>query len=413
MSETIMGLLNPMIVAIFAAIFLALWKRDPDDKSVLAFSLGHFLMASGFLVFHLTPNPDAAAWALFMHLIYCSATGFVCWGAAARVGQKFAVPWIVVIGLLSGALMFAGSFGPDMNARLMAANTGYGLMFALSAQVIGRAEKRTILDKTIFWLMVITAIQFFVRPQIAIILGGPMSAEAYRASDYYAVLMLFMGVDSLVLALAFVAAVVSDQWRTASEEAEIDPLSGLKMRRSFESAAMDMLEDNIDRDLSICMIVVDIDHFKRVNDIWGHQAGDQAIATFGRLIDDTVRATDLCGRIGGEEFCVLVYNCEHQAAEGLANRIRRRFVDQEIEGLGPDIRLTASFGVTEWRQGEGFGKLFARADAALYKAKALGRDCVVNADRMADARSGSDPSHTKGAPLLQSGDLEGSEQSAA
>ncbi|NQX96129.1 MAG: diguanylate cyclase, partial [Erythrobacter sp.] len=269
MSETIMGLLNPMIAAIFAAIFLALWKRRPEDKTVLAFGVSHIFIAAGFLVHHLSPNPDAAVSALLMHAIYCCSTGLVCCAAAARVGQRLSVTSIAAIGIIAGGLMCFASFGDDMNPRLIIANCAYGLMFALAAQIVGRAERRTGIDQAIFWLLAITSAQFFIRPMVAVILGGPMSAEAYRASEYYAVLMLFMGVDSLLLALTLVGASVLDQWRMASEEAEIDPLSGLKMRRSFESSAMQMLEENLDRNLSVCMIVADIDHFKRVNDIWG------------------------------------------------------------------------------------------------------------------------------------------------
>ncbi len=373
-----MGLMNPAIAVIFAGIFFALWRRRPADKSVLALGLSHLMMATGFLIFHLTPDPDAVAWALIMHVIYCASSALIAWGAAARVGQMIS-PWaFVAIGLISSGLMYAGSFGEDMNARLIAANSAYGLMLVLGAQMVGRAEKRGAIDHAVFWLLVITAAQFFIRPQIAIILGGPMSAEAYRASEHYAVLMLFMGVDSLMLALTLVAAVVLDQWRASSEEAEIDPLSGLKMRRSFESAAMQELEASLDHSKPMCMIVADLDHFKRVNDICGHQAGDQAIAAFGELISNTVRGTDLCGRIGGEEFCILVHNCELAAAEGLANRIRRKFSTLEIEAISRDIRLTASFGVSQWHPGEGYGKLFSRADAALYQAKGTGRDRVAS-----------------------------------
>lgn len=372
-----MGLLNPVIAGIFAAIFLVLWRRQRAERSVLAFGVAHILMAAGFLTFHLTPNPDAAEWSLFMHAIYCSSTILVVWGAAARVQQRANVLALIVIGLIAGALMLFASFGTDMNPRLIAANSCYGLMFALGAQIVGRAEKRAPVDHVVFWLMVITAAQFFIRPQIAVILGGPMSAEAYRASEHYAVLMLFMGIDSLLLALTLVAAALMDQWRMASEEAEIDALSGLKMRRSFESAAMQLLEGNLDRRRPMSLIVADLDHFKRVNDIWGHQAGDEAIAAFGKLVAGTVRGTDLCGRIGGEEFCILVYNCEGEPAERLANRIRATFSTLQLASLSPDIRLTASFGVAQWRPGEGYGKLFARADAALYKAKDQGRNRVV------------------------------------
>ena len=375
-----MGLMNPAIAAIFAVIFIILWRRRPQDKSVLAFGIAHFFIAGGFLVHHLSPQPDAAASALLMHAVYCSSTALVCWAAAERMGQSLNMMAIAVIGIVAGAMMYFASFSADMNPRLIAANTAYGLMFALAAQIVSRAEMRSLVDHAILWLLAITSAQFFIRPMVAVILGGPMSAEAYRSSEHYAVLMLFMGIDSLLLALALVAAAVLDQWRSASEEAELDSLSGLKMRRSFESAAMKMLDENLDRALPVCMIVGDLDHFKRVNDIWGHQAGDEAIAAFGTLVSQTVRATDLCGRIGGEEFCIMVYNCEEGPAAGLADRIRRKFGSLEMKALGPDIRLTASFGVTQWRPGEGYGKLFARADAALYAAKNAGRDCVVSSD---------------------------------
>ncbi|NQX95725.1 MAG: GGDEF domain-containing protein, partial [Erythrobacter sp.] len=119
------------------------------------------------------------------------------------------------------------------------------------------------------------------------------------------------------------------------------------------------------------------------------------------------------GRIGGEEFCILVYNCEHGAAEGLANRIRHRFATMEHEALGPDIRITASFGVTQWRSGEGYGKLFARADAALYNAKANGRNCVAGAENPAtvDAQSRELPEPGRQEPVEFTGDRRAAGQS--
>lgn len=395
MADTIMGLLNPMIAAIFAAILGGLWMRDRSRRNVLVLALGHFLLASGFLIFHFSPEPNAVSWTLFMHVIYCVSASCVCWAAADRVGQRVNLAAFASIAVIAAVLMVAGSFGSDMNARLIAANTAYGLIFALTAQVIGRSTDRTPFDQAAFWLIVITAAQFFIRPQVAALISGPMSAADYRASDFYAIWMLIMGVVSLMLSLSLVAGTVFDQLRTVREEAEIDPLSGLKMRRSFESGAIQTLESNSTSDIAICMIVADIDHFKRVNDIWGHQAGDRAIAAFGELIGGTVRATDLCGRIGGEEFCILVYDCELPAAKGLAERIRRKFATLEHEALGPDIRMTASFGVTEWRNGEGYGKLFARADAALYQAKSSGRDRVESAAERSREDSAPSRLHTE------------------
>ena len=157
LAETIMGLLNPVIAAIFAAIFLVLWRRQPDQVSALAFGISHILIGVGFLTFHLTPDPDAAEWSLLMHAIYCASTGLVVWGAAKRVGQNVSVLALIAIALIAAGLMYFGSFGTDMNARLMAANSCYGLMLALGAQVVGRAEKAGAGDHVIFWLLAITA----------------------------------------------------------------------------------------------------------------------------------------------------------------------------------------------------------------------------------------------------------------
>lgn len=126
------------------------------------------------------------------------------------------------------------------------------------------------------------------------------------------------------------------------------------------------------------MVIADIDHFKQVNDIWGHQAGDTAIINFGDLLEGTIRGCDVAARIGVEEFCLLVWNCGLDDAAGLAERIRLAFAQMEHRGVGPDIRLTASFGVAEMHKGESYESLFARADAALYQAKEEGRNQVIS-----------------------------------
>ena len=168
------------------------------------------------------------------------------------------------------------------------------------------------------------------------------------------------------------------------EDSENDHLTGLKMRRAFEQSAMEMIDRGARKNVPVSMIVADIDHFKQVNDIWGHQAGDRAIVAFGQLVQRMVRAGDVCGRIGGEEFCIMIWNCELEPAERLAERVREAFAATPQHGINSDVRLTASFGVAMCRPQEGFGKLFARADAALYRAKEAGRDRVEADHRSAE-----------------------------
>ncbi len=232
-------------------------------------------------------------------------------------------------------------------------------------------------DRLLFWLFAITAAQFFVRPAATFILETSISATEYRDSAYYAVMVIAVAMFSLLIALTLLAATIIDQLDLERKTADTDLLTGLRSRRSFEQEALAMLARSKARNKPVALIVADLDHFKQVNDIWGHQVGDNAIAVFGQLVRSTIRETDLAGRVGGEEFCIAVWNCRGSAAARLAERIRLALTNAEIDGLPEDIHLTASFGVAAYDgDDDGYGRLFGLADAALYKAKHAGRNQV-------------------------------------
>ena len=204
-----------------------------------------------------------------------------------------------------------------------------------------------------------------------------MDAEQYRDSVGYAVLTVTAAILTLMLASSVLATILSDQIRDMQTRSQSDPLTGLPLRRGFEERVDRKLAESEETNVPVSLIIADIDHFKQVNDLWGHQAGDRAIESFGRLIARNVRRTDIAGRIGGEEFCVLVWNCDHEEARGLAERLRKTFAAMPHDGINDDVRLTASFGVTTVRRREGYVRAFSRADQALYEAKQAGRDRVV------------------------------------
>ncbi len=376
MQSQLMGLINPAIAFLFAATFAMLWLRDRSARHVLVFAISYVLLGIGFLVFHYSPNPNGVVVAMVMHALYSGSVLCLCWAVLRRVGvtPRMKVPLAIVA--VAAALMVATNYAVDQNPRLYAANACYGLLIALATQVLSRAGGGAVIDKAIRWLFGLTAAQFFVRPYLAIIASGPMSAAEYRDSVFYSVVVVVIAVLSLAVAMALVAACVSDQMEKLKTENDRDLLTGLRSRRAFERDAITLLDEAFVKGVTITAIVADIDHFKRVNDIWGHQAGDNAIAAFGRLLANEVRDTDCVGRIGGEEFCVLVWDCDGASSARLAERIRAAFSRLEVEGISADVRLTASFGVAERHSAEGYGRLFARADASLYEAKAGGRNRV-------------------------------------
>lgn len=163
----------------------------------------------------------------------------------------------------------------------------------------------------------------------------------------------------------------------AEKLASLDPLTSVANRRRFEqfiSAAVDQSHAN---GTPLCLIMTDIDHFKKVNDTYGHAAGDRVLKEFADLLARNARKSDLVARYGGEEFAVVLPMTSMGDAFGLAERVRRILEQQG----GPNKRaakefgrLTASFGVAEIRDGEPPSALIQRADQMLYEAKNKGRN---------------------------------------
>ena len=169
----------------------------------------------------------------------------------------------------------------------------------------------------------------------------------------------------------------------AKREASIDGLTGLYNRRSFDRklaqliAAADGLEE------SFCLLFLDIDHFKRVNDTYGHMVGDKVLSEFGRQIGRLTRRSDFLARYGGEEFAILLPATRITNAFTVAENVRstlqlvRLRRSSSRESLGA---VTVSVGVACYRVGETAEDLIGRCDKALYRAKSLGRNRTVLAD---------------------------------
>jgi diguanylate cyclase (GGDEF)-like protein len=164
---------------------------------------------------------------------------------------------------------------------------------------------------------------------------------------------------------------------TCEEAAFTDHLTGLANRRRFER----QLEREVTRTQRyarpFCLLLLDIDYFKDVNDTHGHEAGDEAIRWLAKTLQAGTRGIDLAARIGGEEFAVLLTETNFDGGVDVAERLRQAIKQDEIPVVG---RITASFGVAEFPACAGTGReLLMNADAAMYEAKRQGRDRVERA----------------------------------
>jgi diguanylate cyclase (GGDEF)-like protein len=161
------------------------------------------------------------------------------------------------------------------------------------------------------------------------------------------------------------------------ELSRIDPLTGLANRRFFSERIQEMISLATRRSKPLSLIMTDIDHFKRVNDTWGHDAGDRVLKAYASLMKTRTRSEDLVTRFGGEEFIIAMPLAGLDEAFAYAERIRCHLVEQDLLGNGRPV--TASFGVAGLLSGESSEELIKRVDTALYQAKAAGRNRTVMA----------------------------------
>jgi diguanylate cyclase (GGDEF)-like protein len=190
-----------------------------------------------------------------------------------------------------------------------------------------------------------------------------------------------------VVGTAFVVVVMANERTTAQYKtaAMTDPLTGLFNRRAFFAAATQMIAQQMRKKKPVSVLAFDLDHFKSVNDRFGHGIGDETLRLFAATASENMRVSDVIGRLGGEEFVAILPGSIADAMV-VGERVRLAFERAGVEISGHRIGATVSIGVAESGPPLAeFGDLLGRADAALYRAKHGGRNRVVVEDQSAEA----------------------------
>jgi diguanylate cyclase (GGDEF)-like protein len=221
------------------------------------------------------------------------------------------------------------------------------------------------------------ALGFGARGLRALLEPGSVATEMTTDSA----LNVGMAFGYLVLTLAFhcvlTVLVVARLVGELRHRSRHDALTGLFNRRALEEALDAQLQRSLRNGEAFALMMIDIDHFKSINDRHGHAAGDKALKQLSSVLRTGVRETDRVARFGGEEFVVLLPDTALVDARPLAERLREQVASQPLVQPNLKLSLTVSIGVAEWRPGsDDATRLMMRADAALYRAKQGGRDRV-------------------------------------
>lgn len=371
--------INMMVAALLAAAFLmvAVYDKKNDAARWMAFGFALAMSNSGleFAIASLGTSRPAvvASFAAFL-------AAMAVFNAGIARKYEVAVPWrlMSVVFIVSIATCYLIQDMPrDSFSRMLLYQLPYFMMQAVGVGIVWSAKSRRPLDNLFMAVLSASALQFLSKAFLFQIFGGTGATAQDYLKTNYALFSQSMGtVFAMAIALLMLVILVRDIFADVTAKSETDALSGLLNRGGFERHAEAALRDAARMGLPVTMVISDLDHFKAINDTFGHAAGDRVIEAFAGFLRSATSGHQIAGRIGGEEFAIALPGTNLSGARLFAEGGRSAFAGLPIDGLPDDRRFTASFGVAELRSGEGISDLMRRADEALYDAKKGGRDCV-------------------------------------
>jgi diguanylate cyclase (GGDEF)-like protein len=376
--QIFISLLNPGIGAVLASAFLLLWLNQRDQPYVLAAAGSYAASALGFFLQDVGPGLPMDLQRIPANLMFLLAG---CLLAAAVLGRyRLAVPVRLLAGFtaagMAGLLWFL-LVDPSITNRI------YSVSFALAgisltmAVLLWRLPQPRLMDRLLFWLTLLAGLNFLLRPAIIFAAIGTIgSYDSMQQSFYWSTVQFSQAMVSITFALTLLVAVASDLIAELKQQAHTDKLSGLLNRRGFEEQANVALAHCASNGRPVALLVADLDHFKRVNDTWGHAVGDSVISLFGNMLARAAGPDMVTGRIGGEEFAVLMPGTDLAVARLFAERVRAEIAVHGAGVLPSGLEPTVSLGVHGSTGAASLYELLSSADLALYEAKRSGRNRV-------------------------------------
>ena len=371
-------LVATMVAATLGAMLLFFGTQE-NFPALRWWGTAYLLGAVSVALSTLAGNMLGAMLSLALNAVGFAACGMV-W-SAARVfhGRKPNLP-----GLLLGAMVWVAAvmtLKPEASAiRFMIGAAIVAIYAALTAAQLWSERRKTLQSR---WPAIVVPVLHGFVLMLPVLLGGLL-----RPHDAAFVGSIWVTVFSIELVLYAVATVfvifmlVSERVVTAHKTAaSTDPLTGMFNRRGFAEATSRVIEREANAGRPVTVLIFDLDHFKSINDRFGHSAGDEILKLFATVVLSTLRITDLSGRVGGEEFAALL-PCPLEEGVIAAERVREAFADSGIVVEDGPVDTTVSIGVAGGPAGTELEVLLAAADSALYQAKRNGRNRVEAAEEL-------------------------------
>jgi diguanylate cyclase (GGDEF)-like protein len=374
------------VMAILGLLLLLVWVQDRSIQALAWWGAAYLIaglsiaMLSGLLPMNEAVSFDIASALLF------AACG-MSWSGVRLFDGKEVRPFSMFAGALIWLVAcLIPAFAASATGRMVISSlivSNYTLITAFELWG-SRGEKLV----TRWPAMIVLALHGLVFPaQIPLTMWQPEGRGlAFASNGWIAVLALETLLYVIASAFIVLAMVKERNEKVHKTAAAVDPLTGLANRRAVIGDGNRLIRAVARPGRPVAALMFDLDHFKRINDRFGHATGDSTLIAFARVARANLRSTDIIGRLGGEEFVAILPNMNADEALAAADRVRRAFVEAAREIDGHPVMGTLSAGIAVTTDAASYvDALLAHADEALYAAKACGRNRVVVAGEMARA----------------------------
>jgi len=366
------------VEAILGLLLLFAWAQNTAIHAVCWWGFAHLIRAASVMLFGMYGSaPDLITIDLANALLFSAFA--VTWTGARVFDGRPVEPVYLVTGAVLWLLVCRLPVLADaINTRALIASGIITTYTWLTAYEFwrGREEKLVSRWPAIFMLFAHGALFLLRTPLVAMLPWSPADASMYGS-----VWLTVLSFEALLftISIAFILLAMAKErtellHRTA---AMVDPLTGIANRRAFLQGAEDLSKRHLAKPRPTAVLLIDLDHFKSINDRFGHALGDRVLEVFTASARQTLRTSDLIGRLGGEEFAAVMRDTPRDKALAVAERLRERFAQAAQEVDGRPVGATVSIGLVFCQEAAlDIPELLAQADQALYFAKERGRNRV-------------------------------------
>ena len=381
-----LAMLAVFVTAILGLLLLLAWRRDQSTDALAWWGVGYLTGALAFALLSLRGSIPNVLSIEIANALVLLGYSFLFAGTRAFGGRDTPVTVFLIAPLVWLTAMRVPAIADDIDLRVFVVSSLQCLFVALMAYELWRDRAEPLLSRWPAIILLLTHVMVLHARVVTVMVTPVLSPYDLIQSPVFAAMAFGTVLYTIIFAFLLLSMTKERTELRYKTAASTDPLTGLANRRSFMNDAEDALAGRSARREPLAVLLADLDHFKKINDVFGHAVGDRVLNVFAATLRRCVGAGDLSGRLGGEEFAIVLPGKGEAEAMEIAERIRRGFAQAAAEIDRHAVAATVSIGVAASRVGaHDLAALLGRADGALYRAKEAGRNRVVaNPDDLAD-----------------------------